>query len=269
MHRAVHRSASAGHAFASPSSTFVRPTQNGRLRRIKAMSTATIADPSIKELNEKLENFKDSRFTDAQEANALKDLERFDGKNIESFRRGIELVRDLPVDDFSMLDIGCGIGLYGVLLGKYSGKRFSYTGCDFSPAMIDAAKRLNPGCGFHQCDARKIDIPDRSMDVVWISAVLEHVPEFEKVLAEAARITRKYVLLHRLFIHEGPTQKQILTTSANEYPYEGFSYPRTIRNAAEFDSVVHSVGQIVKKQPWTFDASQKQNLCLYSYTIRL
>jgi len=53
------------------------------------MSTATITDPSIDELNEKLENFKDSRFTSAQEANALKDLEKFDGTNIESFRRGI------------------------------------------------------------------------------------------------------------------------------------------------------------------------------------
>src|SRR5262249_15460389 len=157
---------------------------------MQAMSTATISDPTTKELNEKLENFKDSRFTDAQEANALRDLERFDGKNIESFGRGIELVRDLQINDFSLLDIGCGIGLYGVLLRKYSGKRLSYAGCDFSPAMIDAAKRLNPGCTFYQSDARKIDIPDRSMDVVWISAVLEHVPEFEKVLAEAARITR-------------------------------------------------------------------------------
>jgi len=60
------------------------------------------------------------------------------------------------------------------------------------------------------------------MDVVWISAVLEHVPEFEKVLAEAARIGRKFILLHRLFIHDGPTEKQILTTAANEYPYEDF-----------------------------------------------
>jgi len=233
------------------------------------MSTATIADPSTQELNEKLENFKDSRFTDAQEANALKDLERFDGKNIESFSRGIELVRDLPIDHFSLLDIGCGIGLYGVLLQKYSGKHFNYSGLDFSAAMIETAKRFNPNCSFRQGDARRTGVSDKSVDVVWISAVLEHVPEFEKVLAEAARIGRQFIVLHRLFVHDGPTQKQILTTGVNEYPYEGFSYPRTVRNAAEFDSVVRSVGQIVRKQPWTFDATRKQNLCLYSYTIKL
>src|SRR5450432_656770 len=98
------------------------------------MSIATAANPSTEELNEKLENFKDSRFTDAQETNALKDLAKFDGKNIESFRRGIELVRDLPINNFSLLDIGCGIGLYGVLLRNYSDKRFMYNGLDFSEA---------------------------------------------------------------------------------------------------------------------------------------
>jgi SAM-dependent methyltransferase len=231
------------------------------------MSTTTA--PSIAELNEKLENFKDERFAAAQAANAEKDLARFDGTNIESFRRGVELVRDLPIDGFSLLDIGCGIGMYGVLLRKYCDKRFEYSGCDFSPAMIRTAEKLNPGCSFTQADARTLEFDDKSFDVVWISALLEHVPEFDRVLAEAARVGRKYLLLHRLFVHEEPTQRQILTTGANEYPYEGFSYPRTVRNITEFDAAVAQFGTIVNRQPWTFDPSKRQNLCLHSYTIKL
>lgn len=231
------------------------------------MSALTV--PTTSELNEQLENFKDERFAAAQETNAKKDLASFDGQNIESFRRGIELVRDLPMNSFSLLDIGCGIGLYGVLLRQYSGKRMEYRGADFSPAMVKTARRLNPFCTIEQGDARELPFEDKSVDVVWISAVLEHVPEFEQVLAEAARIGRRYLLLHRLFLHDGPTQKQILTTQANEYPYEGFSYPRTIRNAAEFDAAISKVGKIIRRQPWAFDASKKQNLCLNSYAISL
>jgi ubiquinone/menaquinone biosynthesis C-methylase UbiE len=231
------------------------------------MTTATV--PSLDELNEKLENFKDERFAAMQEANAEKDLARFDGQNIESFRRGVELVRELPIDKFSLLDVGCGIGGYGILLRKYGGKTFEYRGCDFSAAMIQTAGKLNPGCEFSQADARQLPFSDRSFDVIWISALLEHVPEFDQVLKEAARVGKKYLLLHRLFLHSGPTQRQILTSKANEYPYEGFSYPRTIRNADEFDAEIAKFGTIVRRQPWTFDAKNRQNLCLHSYTIKL
>jgi SAM-dependent methyltransferase len=230
---------------------------------------STTAAPSIEELNETLTNFKDDRFAAAQASNAEKDLARFDGQNIESFRRGIELVRDLPIDHFSLLDIGCGIGMYGVLMREYVNKKITYSGGDFSPAMVRTAQRLNPGCIFRETDARNLPFEGKSVDVVWISALLEHVPEFETVLAEAVRVGRKYLLLHRLFLHDGPTERQILTTKANEYPYEGFSYPRTMRNAAEFDAAIQKFGAIEVRQPWTFDQSKKQNLCLYSYRVRL
>ncbi|HWP40458.1 MAG TPA: class I SAM-dependent methyltransferase [Tepidisphaeraceae bacterium] len=232
------------------------------------MSTATMT-PSIAELNQKLENFKDERFAAAQAANAQRELERFDGQNIESFRRGIDLVRNLPIDDFSLLDIGCGVGLYGVLLRRYSGKRFDYAGCDFSPAMVAQATRLNPGCPISQADARHLYHMSKSFDVVWISALLEHVPEYEQVLAEAARVGRQYMLLHRLFLHGGKTQRQILTTRADEYPFEGFTYPRTIRNINEFDAELEKHGRIISRQAWSFDPARGLNLKLHSYTVRL
>jgi ubiquinone/menaquinone biosynthesis C-methylase UbiE len=231
------------------------------------MSIATV--PTIDELNKELENFKDQRFASAQEADAMKELARFDGRNVESFRRGIELVDNLPLDRISLLDIGCGIGFYGLLFQKYSNKQIEYRGCDFSSAMVETARRLNPGAQFQQNDARELSHPDKSFDVVWISALLEHVPECEQVLAEAARVGRSFILLHRLFLHEGPTRRQILTTKANEYPFEGFSYPRLVRNAGEFDAAISRLGRIVRKQPWSFDSGNPNSLCLHSYTIQL
>ena len=231
--------------------------------------SATATAPSIDELNEKLENFKDDRFAAAQAANAHKDLARFDGQNVESFKQGVALVKNLAIDDFSLLDIGCGIGMYGQLMSRHAGKRFTYAGCDFSPAMVRTARELNPGCRFEQADARKLPFTDRSFDVVWISALLEHVPEADVVLAEAARVGRRFLLLHRLFLHDRPTERRIITTAPDEYPFGGFSYPRTTRNAAEFDAQVQQIGTIMHRQPWTFDPSKKQNLVLHSYTVEL
>jgi SAM-dependent methyltransferase len=229
----------------------------------------TTLAPSISELNDKLENFKDARFAAAQAANARQDLARFDGTNIVSFKHGVELVSQLPINSFSLLDIGCGIGMYGVLLRQYSQKRFEYHGCDFSAAMVEAAQELNPRCSIQQGDARQLDYPDGRFDVVWISALLEHVPQFDQVLAEAARVGRHYLLLHRLFLHEGPTEQRIVTTAENEYPFGGFSYPRTVRNIAEFDAAVEQHGEIIRRQPWAFDPTKGQNLVLHSYTVRL
>jgi SAM-dependent methyltransferase len=196
------------------------------------MSTVTSL-PTVDQLNEKLENFKDWRFAAAQAANAEKELTRFDGRNIESFRRG------------------------------------DYHGCDFSPDMVHIALTLNPGCEIVQADARKLDFPDKRFDVIWVSALLEHVPEIERVLAEAARVGRRYLLLHRLFLHRHATERRILTTGPDEYPFEGFSYPRTIRNVSEFETTIMQFGRITRRQPWAFDPTSGKNLCLYSYALEL
>lgn len=46
------------------------------------------------------------------------------------------------LDTFSLNDVGCGYGaLFDYLQTKY--QQFSYTGCDISPAMIDAAQKRN------------------------------------------------------------------------------------------------------------------------------
>lgn len=230
-----------------------------------------IANPTPltnEQLNAQLDCFKEERFTEAMIQSVHDDLDRFDGTNIESFCRGIEMVQNLPSKHATLLDVGCGVGTYGLLFNRWTDRHVCYTGCDFSPAMLAAAKELMPGCPFHQADARQLPFADNSFDVVWVSALLEHVPEFDQIIAEAARVSREYILLHRLFLTEGPTVTEIVKTKAGEYPYEGWTYPRVIRNIQEFETIAARHGQVVVRQPWVFDKSRKQLLQQHSWTLK-
>lgn len=230
--------------------------------------TTTASTLTNDELNAQLDCFKEERFTQAMIDSLRECLERFDGSNIESFCRGIDMVQQLPRKHATLLDVGCGIGTYGLLFDRWTDRHVVYTGCDFSPAMLAAARDLLPGRPFHQADARKLPFPDRSFDVVWVSALLEHVPEFDQIIAEAARVAREHVLLHRLFLTEGPTLTEIVRTKKGEYPYEGWTYPRVIRNIDEFDTIASQHGHVTLRQPWVFDASRRQMQQLHSWTIR-
>jgi SAM-dependent methyltransferase len=232
--------------------------------------TSLQAPPTPQQLNVELENFKDRRFTEAQVVNARRDLERFDGQNIETFRVGLDLVDESPLDGFSLLDVGCGIGLYSTLFARYGRKRIDYSGCDFSQAMVDAAVAQNPDRPFTRADARLVPFGDKSFDVVWISALLEHVPECDQILAEAARVARHSILLHRLFLHDGPDAAQIISCKATEYPFiDGFTYPRTLRNRANFDRFLEERGTITTRRPWAFDKKRQNSPLMHSYAVRL
>jgi dolichol-phosphate mannosyltransferase len=85
-----------------------------------------------------------------------------------------------------VLDVGCGMGEF--LNHVRCAKRI---GIDINPAM---AASLAPGIEFHAGDVRDLSfLADGSLDVVFTSNLLEHLPskaDVEKLLAEAARVLR-------------------------------------------------------------------------------
>lgn len=91
-----------------------------------------------------------------------------------------------------VLEVGVGTGL---ALDGYDA-RTRVTGIDFSDAMLALARRKVAGEGLshvaelRRMDARTLDFPDASFDVVVAMYLISVVPEPRRVVAEMARVCR-------------------------------------------------------------------------------
>lgn len=92
------------------------------------------------------------------------------------------------------LDVGCGPGHVGRYLSEHG---LDVVGIDLSPAMIEIARRLNPGMRFEVGDMRSMPIGDGAVDSVVAFYSLIHIPraevpavltEFRRVLAPSGRL---------------------------------------------------------------------------------
>ena len=116
--------------------------------------------------------------------------EWFSQEDRDRFRQVSTLI---PPDAKTLVDVGCGNGMFVNSLRKSDAKRFDrIAGVDRSAAALAhvAAPR---------CRARVDALPflDRSFDVASSMEVLEHLPVevFPSALSELARVARKYLLV--------------------------------------------------------------------------
>lgn len=106
----------------------------------------------------------------------------------------------LPHLDLSgeVLELGSGSGANAVeLLGRYPTIRLTAT--DVDPRMREAARRLLEPFGdratVEEADATRLPFPDASFDAVVSFIMLHHVIDWERAVAEAARVLRPAGLL--------------------------------------------------------------------------
>lgn len=86
------------------------------------------------------------------------------------------LLRQLPAECRSALDVGCGAGDFAHLLSRRCG---TVTGVDLSPRMIDLARARARGLGnlrFEVMDVMRDPLPSTSFDCVVAIAMLHHLP---------------------------------------------------------------------------------------------
>lgn len=96
----------------------------------------------------------------------------------------------------SLLEIGCSSGYHSEVL-RCRGVEASYQGCDFSPAFIRLARQMYPAIRFDIEDATRLSYNSDSFDIVVSGCCLLHISEYEKAIAEAARVSREFVVFHR------------------------------------------------------------------------
>lgn len=95
----------------------------------------------------------------------------------------------------SVLDVCCGTGDISIAL-KTVNQKCEITGLDFSPAMLEVAKKksaqntLLKDITWIEGNAMSLPFPDNSFDGVCISFGLRNTPDYETVLSEMLRVVK-------------------------------------------------------------------------------
>lgn len=125
--------------------------------------------------------------------------------NVPTMKSLVELMRKIEPDGQSVLEIGCSTGYYSEVLKK-SGFDIEYEGCDYSPDFIKLAQERYPAIKFKISDATKLDYQDAQFDISISGSCISHIVDYEKAIAEAVRIAKKFVIFHRTpMIHKHET----------------------------------------------------------------
>ena len=129
----------------------------------------------------------------------------------------LELPPEFEQSSPSFLEVGASSGYYGEVL-KIAGFKFKYEASDYSEHFKELAAKLYPGTPFHVADARKLPFADASYEVVMSGCVMIHVPDYEVIIKETARITKRYAIFHRTPINISDRPTRYFTKEAYGIP---------------------------------------------------
>ena len=91
----------------------------------------------------------------------------------------------------SALDVACGSGKLTMELARTAGPKGRVVGLDFSPQMLEVARRDHPGIEFIDGDALKLPFDDESFDASTIAFGLRNLADPVGGLREMVRVVRR------------------------------------------------------------------------------
>lgn len=104
-------------------------------------------------------------------------------------RWNLDAVRDV-------LDVGCGVGHWGMLLASVMPEHVRVTGIDRETIWVEQAtaralaRGLAKRFAYQQGEAQRLPFPDDSFDLTTCQTVLIHLPDPSAAIAEMLRVTR-------------------------------------------------------------------------------
>ncbi len=90
----------------------------------------------------------------------------------------------------SAVDVACGSGKLTARLARIAGAGGRVVGLDFSPQMLEMARREHPGIEFVEGDALKLPFEDASFDASTIAFGLRNLADPVRGLREMLRVVR-------------------------------------------------------------------------------
>ena len=97
----------------------------------------------------------------------------------------------LPTSGLDVVDVGCGAGAQAIAWAREGHK---VRGIDISSPLIELARKRASDDGlkaeFQVGSATRLPLPDDGADVVLVSELLEHLPDWEACVNESLRILR-------------------------------------------------------------------------------
>jgi demethylmenaquinone methyltransferase/2-methoxy-6-polyprenyl-1,4-benzoquinol methylase len=90
----------------------------------------------------------------------------------------------------SALDVACGSGKLTATLARVVGSQGRLVGLDFSPQMLEIARRDHPELEFVEGDALRLPFDDASFDAATIAFGLRNLADPVKGLREMARVVK-------------------------------------------------------------------------------
>ena len=106
----------------------------------------------------------------------------------------------------TVLEVGCGVGHNGDVIDAASFFAHAYTGVDYSEEFIRVAKERRGWFDFRVMDALLLEYQDKQFDCVISGCCILHIVNWRRALAEAARVARSFVVLHRTPVTQGETE---------------------------------------------------------------
>jgi predicted methyltransferase len=165
------------------------PSVSGLIGALAASLLALLATPALAQVGqtEGINDSYKSRNLDVQEW-----VQRFEGEGREAFDSRHEIVRAIGLQaGQSVADVGAGTGLFEPLLAQAVGSQGTVYAIDIAPAFIKHIEERARAAGLTQVktvlsNERSIELPARSVDVVFACDAYHHFVHYADMLASIA-----------------------------------------------------------------------------------